>query len=190
MSSCSAPWAGSTSARRRSGRSRTWGSCPHEARTAVCDASRPRDSRVRSLQGQPTPRRSHAFAACPLSWPSSNVSGTRVPRRVLAGIARYTDIVRRGAELMTGARRDRLAQTLAEVARADDDLQDFGARADPRSPAGCRCRPAELDRGLCGHRRAHPSRLHLAGRIRRREERGPEPFLLVGRTPGEAHGYG
>ncbi len=41
----------------------------------------------------------------------------------LAGIARYTDIVRRGAELMTGARRDRLAQTLAEVARADDDFR-------------------------------------------------------------------
>jgi hypothetical protein len=41
----------------------------------------------------------------------------------LAGIARYTDIVRRGVALTTGPRQDRLAQALTEVAHAAHDYR-------------------------------------------------------------------
>jgi hypothetical protein len=41
----------------------------------------------------------------------------------LAGISRFTDIVRRGSELMTGGRRDRLAHVLVETARTADDYR-------------------------------------------------------------------
>jgi hypothetical protein len=41
----------------------------------------------------------------------------------LAGISRYTDIVRRGSELMTGAHRAHLEQVLAEAARTGDDYR-------------------------------------------------------------------
>ncbi len=41
----------------------------------------------------------------------------------LAGISRYTDIIRRGAALTMGPRRDRLAQALTEVAHAAHDYR-------------------------------------------------------------------
>jgi len=41
----------------------------------------------------------------------------------LAGISRYTDIVRRGAEMMTGARRARLTEVLAEGGRNAGDYR-------------------------------------------------------------------
>ncbi len=41
----------------------------------------------------------------------------------LAGISRYTDIVRRGSELTTGARHDRLRQVLVEGSRTAGDYR-------------------------------------------------------------------
>jgi hypothetical protein len=41
----------------------------------------------------------------------------------LAGISRYTDIVRRGYELTTGARHEHLGRVLAEAARTADDFR-------------------------------------------------------------------
>ena len=41
----------------------------------------------------------------------------------LAGISRYTDIVRRGSEMMTGARRERLTLVLAEGGRNAGDYR-------------------------------------------------------------------
>ena len=61
--------------------------------------------------------------ACHLSSPLSQREWDTCASTRLAAISRYTDIVRRGSELTTGAPHERLATVLAETARTAGDYR-------------------------------------------------------------------